>query len=245
MARKKTKKISQLRAEDDPAKFNMAHMGLRLGQRANGVSMLHGLVSREMFNQLWPGFDPREVPIGSMTNGVHAPSWAAPQWLDLGGKRSGPELARAEARVWERLQLHAGEMWSIRSQFRRGTGRGGPPPGARSWIERGASSAELGWTDGFRPDVFTVGFARRVPTYKRLTLMLRDHERLQKLLLDEKRPIQLIVAGEAHPADDGGKALIQQVVKFADRPRSGTASPSCPTTTCRWHGSCTGAATCG
>ena len=70
-------------AEDDPSKFNMAHMGLRLAQRANGVSLLHGRVSRAMFNELWPGFDPNEVPIGSITNGVHAPTWAAPQWLEV------------------------------------------------------------------------------------------------------------------------------------------------------------------
>ncbi len=70
----------------------MAHMGLRLAQRANGVSLLHGRVSREMFNELWPGFDPSEVPIGSITNGVHAPTWAAPQWLELGRELSGGDL---------------------------------------------------------------------------------------------------------------------------------------------------------
>ena len=78
-------------AEDDPSKFNMAHMGLRLAQRANGVSLLHGRVSRAMFNELWPGFDPGEVPIGSITNGVHAPTWAAPQWLELGRELLGSE----------------------------------------------------------------------------------------------------------------------------------------------------------
>ncbi len=78
-------------AEDDPSKFNMAHMGLRLAQRANGVSLLHGRVSRDMFNELWPGFDPGEVPIGSITNGVHAPTWAAPQWLELGRELLGSE----------------------------------------------------------------------------------------------------------------------------------------------------------
>ena len=82
-------------AEDDPSKFNMAHMGLRLAQRANGVSLLHGQVSRDMFNELWPGFDPAEVPIGSITNGVHAPTWAAPQWLELARELIGGEdLAR-------------------------------------------------------------------------------------------------------------------------------------------------------
>ncbi len=205
-------------AEDDPAKFNMAHMGLRLAQRANGVSLLHGRVSRTMFNELWPNFDPSEVPIGSITNGVHAPSWAAPQWLELGRELIGSEAA--EPAVWERLQeLDPGHMWWIRSQLRRALVEDVRARLRRSWLERGASDAELGWiATAFDPDALTIGFARRVPTYKRLTLMLRDEDRLEKLLLDEKRPIQLIVAGKSHPADDGGKALIQQVVKFADRP---------------------------
>ena len=96
------------------------------------------------------------------------------------------------------------------------------------------------------PDVLTIGFARRVPTYKRLTLMLRDPDRLRALLLDPERPVQLVVAGKAHPADDGGKRLIQQIVRFADDPRTcGTASCSCPTTTSRWRDRCTRAATCG
>ncbi|WP_135456960.1 glycosyltransferase family 1 protein [Mycobacterium sp. DL99] len=205
-------------AEDDPSKFNMAHMGLRLAQRANGVSLLHGRVSRAMFNDLWPGFDRAEVPIGSITNGVHAPTWAAPQWLALGRELIGSEAA--EPAVWERLQeVEPGHMWWIRSQLRETLIGDVRARLRRSWLERGASEAELGWiATAFDPEVLTVGFARRVPTYKRLTLMLRDPERLEKLLLDGKRPVQLIVAGKSHPADDGGKALIQQIVRFADRP---------------------------
>lgn len=205
-------------AEEDPSKFNMAHMGLRLAQRANGVSLLHGRVSRHMFNDLWPGFDPNEVPIGSITNGVHAPTWAAPQWLALGRELLGSEAA--ETAVWERLQeVEPGHLWWIRSQLRETLVADVRDRLRRSWLERGASEAELGWiAKAFDPSVLTVGFARRVPTYKRLTLMLRDPERLEKLLLDEKRPVQLIVAGKSHPADDGGKALIQQIVRFADRP---------------------------
>src|SRR5690606_17619903 len=91
---------------------------------------------------------------------------------------------------------------------------------AASWRERGATDAELGWIDGvLDPDVLTVGFARRVPSYKRLTLMLRDRERLTELLLHPTRPVQIVVAGKAHPADDGGKSLIQELVRFADDPR--------------------------
>ncbi len=209
-------------AEDDPTKFNMAHMGLRLAQRHNGVSLLHGKVSREMFNELWPGFDPDEVPIGSITNGVHAPTWAAPQWLELARELAGDAGlgSLAEPATWVKVQqVDPGHMWWIRSQLRELLVADVRARLRRSWLERGASDAELGWiATAFDSDVLTIGFARRVPTYKRLTLMLRDPDRLEKLLLDPNRPIQLIVAGKSHPADDGGKALIQQVVKFADRP---------------------------
>ncbi|UQX09565.1 alpha-glucan family phosphorylase [Candidatus Mycobacterium methanotrophicum] len=213
-------RIQALGAEDDPEKFNMAHMGLRLAQRANGVSLLHGRVSRAMFNEMWPGFDRDEVPIGSITNGVHAHTWAAPQWLQLGRELAGSESAFSDPGVWLRLkEVDAGHLWWIRSQLRALLVEDVRARLRSSWLERGASDAELGWiATAFDPDVLTIGFARRVPTYKRLTLMLRDPDRLERLLLDEHRPIQLIVAGKSHPADDGGKALIQQVVQFADRP---------------------------
>jgi starch phosphorylase len=215
-----TDRVLALGAEEDPTKFNMAHLGLRVAQRANGVSLLHGKVSRMMFNGLWPGFDPDEVPIGSITNGVHAPTWAAPQWLELGRELAGSEEALREPAVWQRLQqVDAGHLWWIRSQLRRLLVDDVRARLRKAWLERGASDAELGWiSSAFDPDVLTVGFARRVPTYKRLTLMLRDPDRLERLLLDEEKPIQLVVAGKSHPADDAGKALIQQVVRFADRP---------------------------
>ena len=206
--------------EDGAEKFNMAHMGLRLAQRANGVSQLHGRVSRGMFDELWPGFDATEVPIGSITNGVHGPTWAAREWIQLGRELTGSIEAMREPSVWQRLQeVHPGHIWWIRSQLRARLVEDVRRRIHRAWLERGAIDAELGWTaTAFDPDVLTVGFARRVPTYKRLTLMLRDPDQLEALLLDEQRPIQLIVAGKSHPADDAGKGLIQQIVKFADRP---------------------------
>lgn len=166
------------------------------------------------------GFDPDEVPIGSVTNGVHAPTWAAPQWLQLGRELAGSDSLR-EPVVWQRLhQVDPAHLWWIRSQLRSMLVEDVRARLRQSWLERGATDAELGWiATAFDPNVLTVGFARRVPTYKRLTLMLRDPDRLEQLLLDEQRPIQLIVAGKSHPADDGGKALIQQVVRFADRPQ--------------------------
>ncbi|WP_328391364.1 alpha-glucan family phosphorylase [Nocardia sp. NBC_00416] len=206
-------RIIALGREADPSVFNMAHMGLRLAQRANGVSRLHGAVSRGMFNPLWPGFDASEVPIGSVTNGVHAPTWAAREWGELLDTSDCP-------RSWERMaDLALPEIWRIRATLR-ATLVGEVRRRLReSWLQRGAAEAELNWVDEvFDPEVLTVGFARRVPTYKRLTLMLRDPQRLRDLLLDPRRPVQLVVAGKSHPADEGGKALIQQVVRFADDP---------------------------
>lgn len=115
-----------------------------------------------------------------------------------------------------------------------------------SWRRRGAGTAELGWIDGvLDPDVLTIGFARRVPSYKRLTLMLRDRDRLRALLLHPTRPIQIVVAGKAHPADDGGKRLVQELVRFADDAGSATASSSYRTTGWAWRRSSTRAATSG
>ncbi|MGV0837816.1 alpha-glucan family phosphorylase [Mycolicibacterium thermoresistibile] len=212
-------RIVGLGAETDPTKFNMAHMGLRLAQRANGVSLLHGRVSRHMFNDLWPGFDPQEVPIGSITNGVHASTWAAPEWIQLGRRLLGSD-SLSEPAVWQRLQhVDPGHIWWIRSELRKLLVSDVRVRLRRSWLERGATEAELGWiATAFDPEVLTIGFARRVPTYKRLTLMLRDPDRLEALLLDAEHPVQLIVAGKSHPADEAGKALIQQIVRFADRP---------------------------
>ncbi|GAB4583557.1 alpha-glucan family phosphorylase [Nocardia sp. IFM 10818] len=212
-------RILALGREADPSVFNMAHLGLRLAQRANGVSQLHGEVSRGMFAPLWPGFDASEVPIGSVTNGVHAPTWAAREWIDKARELIGDELVE-EARGWERLcDVDLRELWSTRNALRGILVDEVRRRVRASWLERGAAPAELGWIDEvFDPRVLTVGFARRVPTYKRLTLMLRDPERLRALLLDPEHPVQLVVAGKSHPADDGGKALIQQVVRFADDP---------------------------
>jgi len=188
----------------DPHMFNMAVMGMRLAQRVNGVSVLHGEVSREMFAGLWPGFDTAEVPIGSITNGVHAPTWVAREVADLGDSE-GAAGAPAE-RLWEiRHRLRARLVTETRRRLR------------ESWRQRGASGAELTWIDDVLDEnVLTIGFARRVPSYKRLTLMLNDPQRLAGLLLDPERPIQIVIAGKAHPADEGGKRLIQQMVRFAD-----------------------------
>ncbi|WP_328735086.1 glycosyltransferase family 1 protein [Streptomyces bobili] len=206
--------------------FNMAVMGLRLAQRANGVSLLHGQVSREMFAGLWPGFDAEEVPITSVTNGVHAPTWVAPEVLRLGARQIGDQRAEDALSVggsdrWDSVaDIADQDIWDLRRDLREQLVMEVRQRLRASWRQRGAGTAELGWIDGvLDPDVLTIGFARRVPSYKRLTLMLRDRDRLMDLLLHPERPIQIVVAGKAHPADDGGKRLVQELVRFADDPR--------------------------
>jgi len=225
----------------DPDVFNMAVMGMRLAQRVNGVSLLHGQVSREMFAGLWPGFDTREVPIGSVTNGVHTPTWVAPEILFLTGSvsqggtippkpppRTGgnlpPRAPSAEGTGeaggwdWERAAAApAGEIWEARHVLRARLVAETRRRLRASWRQRGASGAELTWIDDVLDEhVLTIGFARRVPSYKRLTLVLNDPAQLSRLLNDPEQPLQIVVAGKAHPADDGGKALIQQMVLFSD-----------------------------
>ncbi|MFD5112484.1 alpha-glucan family phosphorylase [Streptomyces sp. NPDC058220] len=207
-----------------PNLFNMAVMGLRLAQRANGVSALHGAVSREMFAGLWPGFDPEEVPITSVTNGVHAPTWVAPEVARLGAAgTSGAASAdpgSGSSRWDAESEIPDGDLWDVRHVLREQLVAEVRKRLHASWRLRGAQAAELGWIDGvLDPDVLTIGFARRVPSYKRLTLMLSDRDRLRALLLHPERPVQIVVAGKAHPADDGGKRLVQELVRFADDPR--------------------------
>ncbi|MEV7789227.1 glycosyltransferase family 1 protein [Streptomyces sp. NPDC088106] len=210
----------------EPNLFNMAVMGLRLAQRANGVSLLHGHVSREMFSGLWPGFDPEEVPITSVTNGVHAPTWVAPEVFRLGARQIGTQRAEEALSVgdsdrWDSVaDIDDQDIWELRRSLRELLVLEVRERLRASWRQRGAGTAELGWIDGvLDPDVLTIGFARRVPSYKRLTLMLRDRDRLMDLLLHPDRPVQIVIAGKAHPADDGGKRLIQELVRFADDPR--------------------------
>ena len=216
-------RILGLGAEDyaggDPSMFNMAVMGLRLSGRANGVSKLHGEVSRGMFAGLWPGFDISEVPISSITNGVHAPTWVARELMELAAREVGTELVE-EARGWAEIrEVPDEDIWATRRILRERLVGQVRHRLRESWIARGAADAELSWIENaFDPDVLTIGFARRVPSYKRLTLMLRDPGRLRALLLDPDRPVQMVIAGKAHPADDGGKALVQQIVRFADDP---------------------------
>ncbi len=212
--------VLALGAEDDPTRFNMAHMGLRLAQRANGVAKLHGQVSREMFAPLYPGFEPDEVPIGSVTNGVHLPTWAAREMYDVAGDMADWQDLASAAEWPAAYRVSSERLWDLRQKLRTRLVEMARVAIRASWLQRGAAEPELGWTEKILdPDILTIGFARRVSTYKRLTLMLRDPDRLKAALLHPERPIQIVIAGKAHPADDGGKRFMQEMVKFADDPK--------------------------
>lgn len=201
-----------------PDVFNMAVMGLRLAQRANGVSQLHGEVSRGMFQGLWQGFDQADVPITSVTNGVHAATWTDPLLKDLANVKLGsPDTTTAD---WaNRDAITDAELWNVRNDMRRQLVHDARRRVTEAFTEQNPGSIAPAWYQTLLdPNVLTIGFARRVPTYKRLTLMLHDPARLKSILLNPERPVQLVIAGKSHPADDEGKRLIQRLVQFASDP---------------------------
>lgn len=181
--------------------FNMAVMGLRLADRANGVAQLHGKVSREMFSGLWPGLPVDKVPIGAITNGVHAPTWVGVHVGQLLARSVGPEWAEADATAWQGVDnLDAHDVLLARRQGR----------AALVAFVRSRVGDEL-----LNPHALTIGFARRFATYKRATLLLAQPDRLRALLLQSERPVQFVFAGKAHPADQAGKDMIRQIELFA------------------------------
>ncbi|MGX5696063.1 alpha-glucan family phosphorylase [Agromyces soli] len=204
-------------ADATTSAFNMAVMGLRLAGHANGVSELHGRVSRRMFGALWPGFDADEVPITSITNGVHAPTWTDPALTALAERALGTD--DSEHADWLSPAVADSELWSVKREMRARLVAEARLRLAASYLEQHPGASAPDWiATALDPDVLTVGFARRVPTYKRLTLMLQDPERLKAILTDPERPVQFVIAGKSHPADDEGKRLIQRLVQFAGQP---------------------------
>lgn len=208
-------RVLELGREEDPAIFNMAHLGFSLAQRANGVSRLHGRVSRAMFAGRWPGFDAAEVPITSVTNGVHAPTWTSPILKHLAERELGTlDTTKCD---WGSDAVSDERLWAVRGEMRAAlVDEARERTRAKHQRNEGVAPA---WIDELLdPEVLTIGFARRVPTYKRLTLMLHDRDRLRALLTHPERPVQLVIAGKSHPADEQGKQLIQELVRFSQEP---------------------------
>ena len=204
---------------DDREPFCMTILALRLAAYSNGVSRLHGQVSRQMWQGLWPGVPEDEVPIDYVTNGVHFRSWISHEMDGLYERYLGPRWREepADQMVWQRAgRIPAEELWRTHERRRERlvvfTRRR-----LHAQLERrGASTAELQTADEvLDPEALTIGFARRFATYKRATLLLRDPKRLARILDHPQRPVQVIFAGKAHPRDDAGKELIREIVALS------------------------------
>ena len=205
---------------DEPtdAPFNMAILGLRLSGSANAVSKLHGATSRRMFGALWPGVPTDEVPIGSVTNGVHARTWVSQEVNELLERRVLPEWPEAPEERWRHLaEVPPEELWRVRT-----SGRERLVTLVRDRLRASAAArgeTDVSWIDhAFDPTSLTIGWARRFATYKRATLLLAQPDRLHRLLRDRERPVQIVFAGKAHPADERGKEMIRAIVAASRDP---------------------------
>src|SRR5919106_2372339 len=200
--------------------FSMAVMGLRLAGRANGVSKLHGEVARDMFSEMWPAVPSDEVPISSITNGVHSATWIGPEMVEVLDRHLNPGWAEGANGHWDRVaDIPDAELWRARERARERLVYFIRDRLQEQLISRSAPEVDVVRADDvFDPSVLTIGFARRFAQYKRGTLLLSDPERFKRLLLSSDRPLQVVVAGKAHPLDDGGKEMIRALVHFASDP---------------------------
>ncbi|KGQ22568.2 alpha-glucan phosphorylase [Thermus filiformis] len=193
--------------------FSMSNLALRLSRRANGVSRLHGEVSRRMFAHLWPGLLEEEVPIGHVTNGVHTWTFLHPRLRRLYGEAFGPGwLSRPQDPATWRVEALGEEFWRVKQELKEDLVREVRRRVYEQRRRNGESPARLRQAEALLdPEVLTLGFARRVATYKRAILLFKDPERLLKLLRGPN-PIQIVFAGKAHPKDEAGKAYLKELV---------------------------------
>ena len=208
---------------NDAEEFCMTVLALRLAASSNGVSKLHGKVSRQMWKAIWPGVPEDEIPIGHITNGVHFRSWISYEMNQLYDRYLGPQWREehADSKLWRRAEsIPAEELWRTHERRRERLVAYARRCLREQLHRRGASPSEVNAADEvLDPDALTIGFARRFATYKRAALLLRDPVRLDRILNQAGRPVQIVFAGKAHPRDDAGKALIQQIVKTAQLPQ--------------------------
>ncbi len=207
---------------DPNESFNMAYLAARISSAANGVSRLHGVVTRKMVRSMWPGYALEEIPVGSVTNGVHIRSWVSLEMTALLDRYLGHRWAEepAESGVWNRVdRIPDHELWRVH-QIRRERLVHYARQALESQLRRrGGSDTEIAAArSALNPDALTIGFARRFATYKRATLLLRDVPRLKRILTNPARPVQVLLAGKAHPHDSAGKDLIRQIIHFASDP---------------------------
>ena len=208
---------------DSSEAFNMAYLAIRGSGAVNGVSRLHGKVSRHLFLPLFPQWPEEEVPVGYVTNGVHMPTWDSAPADDLWTAACGKErwLGTMEAMDQEIRRVSDSVLWKFRTAASKSLVEYARRRLSRQLAASGAPPADVDDANRlFDPNALTLGFARRFATYKRPNLLLHDPERLLRLLTNPQRPVQLILAGKAHPADKAGQALIQEWVHFIQRPET-------------------------
>ncbi|MHC4624253.1 MAG: alpha-glucan family phosphorylase [Planctomycetota bacterium] len=217
--RKQFLALGRMDPEDDGESFKMPILALRLSSHRNAVSKLHGDVSRNMWSFLWPGVPVAEVPIRSITNGVHIKTWLSEEICSLYERYFGPAWVDrlANKSVWQNVdQIPDEEFWQAHQRCKEHLIVFARKRLKTQIQRRGAYHTELNWAEQvLDPEVLTIGFARRFATYKRASLLLTDPKRLSRLLSDPDRPIQLIFSGKAHPRDTEGKEIIRQIIHFA------------------------------
>jgi starch phosphorylase len=206
-------------AKEQP--FNMAVLALRLAAHTNGVSQLHGQVARRMWQGVWPQVPEHEVPITSISNGIHPRSWVSNDMAGLYDRYLGPRWLEdpTDQTVWMRVDRIPGEeLWRTHERRRERLVAFARQRLRTQLQQRGAPQFEIAQADeALDPEALTIGFARRFASYKRAALLLRDSERLSRILNDRERPVQIIFAGKAHPQDNSGKELIRQIIHLARR----------------------------
>ena len=199
--------------------YGMTVLAMNLTGQHNGVSALHGAVSRKMWQFLWPGLDADEVPIDSITNGIHTPSWISPEMNALFKRYLGEDWEDHvdEPDLWNGItEIPDEELWKTHMQRKETLIRYTRSHLQRQHLRLGEGSVQIAeFEHMLNPNALTIGFARRFATYKRATLIFHDPERLRRILNNPERPVQIIFAGKAHPADGPGKALIEQVYRFS------------------------------
>ena len=214
--------LGRMNVEDHGEKFCMSTFLCKTCQEVNGVSKLHGEVSREMFNGIWRGYFPEESHVGYVTNGVHLPTWIAHEWRDVFKKYFDPNFMKDQSNpaYWERIyEIPDAEIWNtriklkgrlisyIRERFR------------ESWLKnQGDPSRVVSLLDKISPNALLIGFSRRFATYKRAHLLFSDLDRLSKIVNNPDYPVQFIFAGKAHPADGAGQGLIKRIYEISQQP---------------------------
>lgn len=210
--------------ETGPDRFHMTAVAIRLARHINGVSRVHGTVTRKIWADIWPDRPVEEVPIGSVTNGVHTWTWMPPPVQSMLDAELGEWWThRVETPdVWDRvLDLDDDLVWHVHQRMKHGAHRFLVEQARKRWREVWGKARHLVASGPLLdPEALTLGFARRFATYKRADLLLRDEERLLDLVTDSRRPVQIIFAGKAHPADDDGKRILQRIYKMSHDPRS-------------------------